>query len=215
MLQHFLVIRPSDAAGADASMERKRSRDAADRDGSGMDPERAITALGFRVQSLQGDQKAKAVVSKCQAVILAVASSCLDEWVTRVLSWRDWPVIWWCGEAAVTESCHGGLEVDGVLFPGMTPAQIHWSLMISSSHHLRRTQWQKEREQLLGRLEERKWIERAKAILCEMKQISEADAYEFLRTQAMNERKRVVDVASSIVNVYQWISENKTGGSRK
>ena len=105
--------------------------------------------------------------------------------------------------------------MDGVLFRGMTPAQFHWTLMFSSSHHLGRTQWQKEREQLLSRLEERKWIERAKAILCEMKKISEADAYEFLRTQAMNERKRVVDVASSIVNVYQWISENKTGGSRK
>jgi two-component system, response regulator / RNA-binding antiterminator len=213
MLQHFLVIRPSGAAAADAQAEEKRSWDEADR--SGIRPETAITALGFRVQALRGDQKAKALASKCEAVILAVPSSCLDEWVTRVLSWRDWPVIWWCGEAAVTESCHGGLEVDGVLFPGMTPAQIHWTLMISSSHHLRRTQWQKEREQLLGRLEERKWIERAKAILCEMKQISEADAYDFLRTQAMNERKRVVDVASSIVNVYQWISENKTGGSRK
>lgn len=213
MLQHFLVIRPSDGSAADASTEGKRGTGEAARPDK--QPESAITALGFRVQSLRGDQKAKAVASKCEAVILAVPSSCLDEWVTRVLSWRDWPVIWWCSEASVTESCHGGLEVDGVMYPGMTPAQIHWTLMISSSHHLRRTQWQKEREQLLGRLEERKWIERAKAILCEMKHISEADAYEFLRTQAMNERKRMVDVASSIVNVYQWISENKTGGSRK
>ena len=104
MLQHFLVIRPSGAAAADAQAEGKRSSDEADR--SGMPPEAAIAALGFRFQSLRGDQKAKALASKCEAVILAVPSSCLDEWVARVLSWRDWPVIWWCGEAAVTESCH-------------------------------------------------------------------------------------------------------------
>lgn len=207
MLQHFLVIRPSDASSADASTERKRGKGESAQ--SDMRPETAIAALGFRVQSLSGDQKAKALASKCQAVILAVPSSCLDEWVTRVLSWRNWPAIWWCSESSVTESCHGSLDVDGVLFPGMSPAQMHWTLMISSSQHLRRIQWQKEREQLLGRLEERKWIDRAKAILCEMKQISEADAYEFLRTQAMNERKRVVDVASSIVNVYQWIKDKR------
>ena len=61
MLQHFLVIRPSDASSADASTERKRGKGESAQ--SDMRPETAIAALGFRVQSLSGDQKAKALAS--------------------------------------------------------------------------------------------------------------------------------------------------------
>ena len=78
-----------------------------------------------------------------------------------------------------------------------------------------RTQWKKEREQLLAKLEERKWIDRAKSILSEVKNIPEAEAYEFLRKQAMNERRRIVDVAVSIVKVYSLLLEqNPRGRSR-
>lgn len=41
------------------------------------------------------------------------------------------------------------------------------------------------------------------------KNISEAEAYDVLRKQAMNERKRMVDVATSIVKVYQILQDQK------
>ncbi|MNP81963.1 ANTAR domain protein [compost metagenome] len=59
--------------------------------------------------------------------------------------------------------------------------------------------------QLVSRLEERKWIDMAKQILCDMNRISEAEAYDVLRKRAMNERKRMVDIATSIVKAHQQL----------
>lgn len=207
MLEHFLMIKTSDRPDGPASSGTTSSRES--RMAEPPRPEAVIADMGYRVVTVREEKRGKELAERSDAVILAVPSSELELWAKRVMAWRDWPVLWWCEEASVTEDCYGNLDVDGILFPGMSHAQMNWTLMLSSSHHLRRTQWQKEREQLLARLEERKWIERAKAILCEMKNISEAEAYEFLRTQAMKDRKRVVDVASSIVKVYQWITDNK------
>lgn len=47
----------------------------------------------------------------------------------------------------------------------------------------------------------------AKGILSKTKNISESEAYDLLRKQAMNERKRMVDVATSIVKVYQLLQD--------
>ncbi len=51
--------------------------------------------------------------------------------------------------------------------------------MLSFNHYFQRSEWRQEREQLLSKLEERKWIEQAKRILSEIKKIPEAEAYEF------------------------------------
>ncbi|MNY46685.1 Nitrate regulatory protein [compost metagenome] len=89
----------------------------------------------------------------------------------------------------------------------MQPQEIHWILHFSARQCFERQQWLKEREQLLSRIEERKWIDMAKGILSKAKNISESEAYDLLRKQAMNERKRMVDVATSIVKVYQLLQD--------
>jgi two-component system, response regulator / RNA-binding antiterminator len=58
-------------------------------------------------------------------------------------------------------------------------------------------------------LEERKWIDQAKSILCEVKQLTEKEAYHILRKQAMDERRKVADVAASIVKVYRLLDVTK------
>lgn len=70
---------------------------------------------------------------------------------------------------------------------------------------MERKQWERERQQLHSRLEDRKWIDMAKAILCEMRHISESEAYDQLRRKAMDERKRMVDVAKAIVKAHQLL----------
>lgn len=40
-------------------------------------------------------------------------------------------------------------------------------------------------------------------------------SYDVLRKQAMNERKRMVDVATSIVKLYQLLQETGSGGAKK
>lgn len=48
-------------------------------------------------------------------------------------------------------------------------------------------------------LAERKTIDRAKAILMNTRSLSEADAYALLRSTAMNQNRRIVDVAEALI----------------
>ncbi|HSI39921.1 MAG TPA: ANTAR domain-containing protein [Xanthobacteraceae bacterium] len=56
-----------------------------------------------------------------------------------------------------------------------------------------------ELEQARNALEERKTVDRAKGILMRMKGLDEQAAYALLRRAAMNEKKRIADIAQSII----------------
>jgi response regulator NasT len=58
---------------------------------------------------------------------------------------------------------------------------------------------QEELERALGALEERKVIDRAKGILMTAKNLTEDAAYGLLRKTAMNENKKIAEVAQSVV----------------
>lgn len=57
----------------------------------------------------------------------------------------------------------------------------------------------RELEQARSELEDRKIIDQAKAILMKTRGLSEADAYGLLRSTAMNQNRRMVDIAQSLV----------------
>lgn len=57
----------------------------------------------------------------------------------------------------------------------------------------------RELEQARSELEDRKIIEQAKGILMRSRNLSEADAYTLLRSTAMNQNRRMVDIAQSLV----------------
>lgn len=88
------------------------------------------------------------------------------------MSRKTAPVMWWCTNETATLSvsaCEDNIMTDGILFPSMQPQEIHWSLHFGAKQCFERKQWMKEKEQLLSRLEERKWIEMAKGILSKAK----------------------------------------------
>ncbi|HEY2137228.1 MAG TPA: ANTAR domain-containing protein [Xanthobacteraceae bacterium] len=58
---------------------------------------------------------------------------------------------------------------------------------------------QDELDRTRSALEERKVIDRAKGILMKVKNLSEESAYALLRKTAMNENKKIVDVAQSVI----------------
>lgn len=67
---------------------------------------------------------------------------------------------------------------------------------------IRYTAFSKMRDELdkaLAALDERKLVERAKGILMKERGLSEEAAYALLRKAAMNENRRVIDVAQSVV----------------
>lgn len=57
----------------------------------------------------------------------------------------------------------------------------------------------RELEQARSELEDRKTIEQAKGIVMKTRGLSEADAYALLRTTAMNQNRRMIDIAQSLV----------------
>jgi two-component system, response regulator / RNA-binding antiterminator len=56
-------------------------------------------------------------------------------------------------------------------------------------------------------LEDRKIIERAKGILMKGRQLSEKEAYTLLRKTAMNQKRKLVDVARSVVTAAQLLND--------
>ncbi|XEC95277.1 ANTAR domain-containing response regulator [Paenibacillus tarimensis] len=147
----------------------------------------------------------RALVSIVDAVVLNVPHKQMLDWQGTISGIRRLPIIWLAGEANYPTEMDWGFTLDGVIFPSMTKIEMLYAIKWAIRTHTQRRRWSEEREQLLQRLEERKWIDQAKAVLCEIKGISEAEAYDFLRKQAMNERKRIGDIAASIVKVYQLI----------
>ena len=64
---------------------------------------------------------------------------------------------------------------------------------------------QTELEQTKTALEERKVIDRAKGILMKVKNFGEDDAYALLRKTAMNEKKKIVDVAQAVITAAELL----------
>ncbi|ADH87730.1 response regulator receiver and ANTAR domain protein [Ancylobacter novellus DSM 506] len=62
-----------------------------------------------------------------------------------------------------------------------------------------------ELEQTRTELEERKTIDRAKGILMKMKGLDEPQAYALLRRTAMNEKRRLVDIAQSVITAAELL----------
>lgn len=54
-------------------------------------------------------------------------------------------------------------------------------------------------------LEDRKLIDRAKGIIMKAKGLSEDDAYKLLRSKAMNEKRRIADIAQSIITAAELL----------
>jgi response regulator NasT len=62
-----------------------------------------------------------------------------------------------------------------------------------------------ELEQTKTALEERKVIDRAKGILMKAKSLTEEQAYALLRKTAMNEKKKIADIAQSVITAAELL----------
>jgi response regulator NasT len=76
-------------------------------------------------------------------------------------------------------------------------------LCISRFHAFSRLQ--AELDKTKTALEERKVIDRAKGILMKVKKISEEEAYALLRRTAMNENRKIAEVAQSVVTAAEML----------
>ncbi|WP_328800244.1 ANTAR domain-containing protein [Paenibacillus sp. LX16] len=171
-------------------------------------PEYLLESNGYLTLPCRNESEIKQLILNADAAVLNIPVGTISIWSDRLEQAKAVPLLWWCSaESALssTEACEADVTVDGILTPSMAAYELNWALHFSAKRFFERQHWQSERKQLTARLEERKWIDMAKGILGEVNGIPEAEAYDVLRKKAMNERKRIVDVAISIVKAQQML----------
>lgn len=82
---------------------------------------------------------------------------------------------------------------------GVTPPDVKPILRAAVALFRRHQQAQCDLREAEGRLLERVTIDRAKALLIRQRNLSEPDAYKWLRRQAMRSGRRIIEVASDLV----------------
>ena len=68
-----------------------------------------------------------------------------------------------------------------------------------------------ELDTVRGALNERKLVERAKGLLMAHRKLSEEDAHKMLRQTAMNQNRRLVDVAESVLAMADFLPVHERG----
>jgi two-component system, response regulator / RNA-binding antiterminator len=99
--------------------------------------------------------------------------------------------------ASIQASVDAG--VSAYIVDGLKKERIKSILDLCISRFYAFSRLQSELEQTKSALEERKVIDRAKGILMKAKKLSEEQAYALLRKTAMNENRKIADVAQSVI----------------
>jgi response regulator NasT len=99
--------------------------------------------------------------------------------------------------ASIQASVDAG--VSAYIVDGLKKERIKSILDLCISRFNAFSRLQSELEQTRSALEERKVIDRAKGILMKAKNFSEEQAYALLRKTAMNENRKIAEVAQSVV----------------
>ena len=105
-------------------------------------------------------------------------------------------------DEADTESIHAAMQsgVGAYVVDGLHKERVKTILDTAVGHFNTFNKLREELERANQALEDRKLIERAKGILMKERGVNESDAYGLLRTAAMNENRRIIDVARGVVS---------------
>jgi two-component system, response regulator / RNA-binding antiterminator len=99
--------------------------------------------------------------------------------------------------AAITAAIDAG--VSAYVVGGLQKERVQSILDVCISRFNAMARMQDELERAKTALEERKVIDRAKGILMRTKGLNEEEAYRVLRKTAMNEKKKIAEIAQSVV----------------
>lgn len=105
--------------------------------------------------------------------------------------------------ASIQASVDAG--VSAYIVDGLRKERIKSILDLCVSRFNAFAKLQSELERAKSDLEERKTIDRAKGILMKAKQLSEADAYRLMRSVAMRENKKIVEIAQSVITASELL----------
>ncbi len=107
------------------------------------------------------------------------------------------PIAMFVDTASIEAAVDAG--VSAYIVDGLKKERVKPILDMAVSRFNAFSRLQRELVDARNALEERKVIERAKGILMKMRGLSEEEAYALLRQTAMNEKKKLSDIAQSVV----------------
>jgi two-component system, response regulator / RNA-binding antiterminator len=105
--------------------------------------------------------------------------------------------------ASIQASVDAG--VSAYIVDGLKKERIKPILDLCISRFNAFSKLQDELDRTKSALEERKVIDRAKGILMKLKNLSEEEAYALLRKTAMNEKRKIADVAQSVITAAELL----------
>jgi response regulator NasT len=95
--------------------------------------------------------------------------------------------------------------VGAFIVNGLTKSRVRSILELTISRFNALARLQRELDEAKSALADRKVIDKAKGILMKRKQLGEEQAYGLLRQSAMNQNRKVVDVAQSIITAAELL----------
>ncbi len=105
--------------------------------------------------------------------------------------------------ASIQASVDAG--VSAYIVGGLAKERVKSILDLCISRFNAFSRLQDELEQVKSALSDRKIIDRAKGILMKVKNLSEEEAYSLMRSTAMREKKKIVDIAQSIITAAEML----------
>src|SRR3974390_2351140 len=105
--------------------------------------------------------------------------------------------------ASIQASVDAG--VSAYIVDGLKKERIKNILDLCISRFIAFARLQDELDRTKSALEERKVIDRAKGILMKLKGLTEEEAYVLMRSTAMNEKKKIIEIAQSVITASELL----------
>jgi|SoiMethySBSTD1v2_1073268.scaffolds.fasta_scaffold315922_2 response regulator NasT len=173
--------------------------------------EAALEAAGHTVVARAAnaaDLTAQIAASGAEVIIVDMNSPDRDtiESLREVTRERPRPILMFVDrsdESMITEAINAG--VSAYVVDGLNPARVKPILDVAIARFNQFQSLNDEVAKAKASLAERKVIERAKGILMRERKLSEEDAYRVLRSAAMEQNKRLADVAESLISAAKML----------
>jgi AmiR/NasT family two-component response regulator len=174
-------------------------------DGQAPDLAADATAAGFAVQA-QGDCAhlvRDALRSGADVVVcwLPRADSAFVQAVATLQAQQSTPLLVFTQDSGV-EPMRAALEagVHGWVVQGYAPQRLRPLVHLAQAREAQQRQWRDALALAEARLEERKLVDQAKAILMRARDLTESEAFQLLRTASMQGNQRVGQVSRQVID---------------
>lgn len=158
-------------------------------------PAGCYTDLQARVESMQPD---------CLLLMLANVDEQWLSWIEKLHNERPMPIILWVAAHSDTilNAAHAA-GVSGYWVGASAYSNLVPNLAFACAQHAQRLRLETQVQVTQKRLDERKWVEKAKGLIMQQNNLSEQEAFVQLRTSAMQQGITLGEIAQRVIRVFE------------